>query len=622
MKVFIFLPTIFFVCHARAASPLVTGNGFGFATVSATHGHVMRFYAHPYRYEKPDPNDDLGEGLETANFFENLTWRGTGAVLGAAPVNESHVLSTGTTKGNVVTYMPFGLARNALITSWFPRERGGSAELQPTWAHPLKTVMTVHAHGFHAEVMTFDDVNEPLLVVPLDDAKSVGGREDSSRTWAFLVLDDPNAADAALEDLSTWRASLPAHEILKRELRDLESWRANPHVRFQSANERKLWRHSETLLRMAQSREPNRPDRRNHGLIVASVPEGLWFVAWVRDMAYATQAFIRMGHAEESRAAVLAFFNAGPVGLMRDQVRGFDYQISTVRYFGDGSEEPFFTMERDRNVEFDNWGLVLSTLADHVTRFNDRALLERRTARGRLYEVARDLIAKPLLGNLDDYGGGRIVAADTSIWENYPGEKAHFAYSTATAIQGLRGFMKLALLQGDKAFSEILRAELPRLEKGFLAAFASEGRLRGTLEYTHRNDVDGAVLEAINFGVVKDRNLALNTVNAMEFLRMRSGGYRRVRGDTPYEKQEFLFINFSLAEAWLRLGRADRAAQLIRPMVEKSMDDHGFIPEMYVSEINDQFPGDIGTPTGSIPMVGYGAGVLISYLIKRDQILP
>ena len=86
---------------------------------------------------------------------------------------------------------------------------------------------------------------------------------------------------------------------------------------------------------MAQSREPNRPGRNNNGLIVASLPDGVWCTPWVRDMAYAAVALARMGHRDEARAALLAYFNAEPTGKMREQTRGADYQISVVRYFGD-----------------------------------------------------------------------------------------------------------------------------------------------------------------------------------------------------------------------------------------------------------------------------------------------
>jgi hypothetical protein len=45
--------------------------------------------------------------------------------------------------------------------------------------------------------------------------------------------------------------------------------------------------------------------------------------------------------------------------------------------------------------------------------------------------------------------------------------------------------------------------------------------------------------------------------------------------------------------------------------------DHGLIPEMYVSKKDSEFPGKIGDPTGSKPMVGYGAGVLVISLLDR-----
>ena len=198
------------------------------------------------------------------------------------------------------------------------------------------------------------------------------------------------------------------------------------------------------MLRIAQSREPNRADRHSNGLIVASLPDGVWFTPWVRDMAWATVALARMGHREEARAALLAWFNAQPTGKMRAEVNGADYQISVVRYFGDGAEEPFFTMEGSTNIEFDDWGEALWVLGEYMRKYDDAALLTAPTYRGRLYESARDYIVKPLIANMEKYGDGLIVAADTSIWEERQKDKKHFAFSTAMAIVGLRNFAELA----------------------------------------------------------------------------------------------------------------------------------------------------------------------------------
>ena len=105
-----------------------------------------------------------------------------------------------------------------------------------------------------------------------------------------------------------------------------------------------------------------------HPMLVP-IPIGLWIFSLVCDLihaagsanpAWSTVALARMGHQTEARAALLAYFNAQPTGKMRAQVNGANYQISVVRYWGDGAEEPFFTQEGATNIEFDDWGEALS----------------------------------------------------------------------------------------------------------------------------------------------------------------------------------------------------------------------------------------------------------------------
>src|SRR6202012_271012 len=314
---------------------------------------------------------------------------------------------------------------------------------------------------------------------------------------------------------------------------------------------RHLWRQSEVFLRMAQCREPNRRGRYGNGFIVASLPDGAWFMPWVRDMAYAAVALARMGHRDEARAALLAYFNARPTGKMRAQTGGADYQISVVRYFGDGAEEPFFTSEGNTNIEFDNWGLVLWVLGEYMQRYNDDTLLRTSTYRGRFYESARDYIVKPLLANTEMYDEGLIVDADTSIWEEHQNDKKHFAFSTAMAIVGLRDFAELAGREGDESTQADVLKKLALLQKGFNAAFVRDGKLHGTLEPGVKNDIDGALLPIINFGVVTDPAIVHNTIERMKLLKVSSGGYRRVRSTYTdpsifeywSERQEFLFVD-------------------------------------------------------------------------------
>jgi GH15 family glucan-1,4-alpha-glucosidase len=128
-------------------------------------------------------------------------------------------------------------------------------------------------------------------------------------------------------------------------------------------------------------------------------------------------------------------------------------------------------------------------------------------------------------------------------------------------------------------------------------------------------------------GPVKDEMIWRNALDQMQRLKMPSGGYRRVTSTVKdpqifeywYERQEFVFINFLMAEVYLKLGMPDKAAELIKPMLDKASEDHFFVPEMYVSEVNYRFTGPVGAPTGAIPMVGYGAGAYAIYLLQREN---
>jgi GH15 family glucan-1,4-alpha-glucosidase len=114
----------------------------------------------------------------------------------------------------------------------------------------------------------------------------------------------------------------------------------------------------------------------------------------------------------------------------------------------------------------------------------------------------------------------------------------------------------------------------------------------------------------------------------MELLKVDSGGYRRVRSTYTdpaifeywYERQEFLFVDLSLAEVYRRLGRNAEAAALLKRIVDKAAVDHDIIPEMYVAVPCKLFPGEVGDPTGALPMVGYGAGAYILDLFQREEL--
>jgi hypothetical protein len=628
------------VCLPAAASHLVTGNGFGFAVVSPKNGTVTRFYAHPYSFGQPDPKNPLSEGIETANFIKELGWAAGGghgsSTQGASADYEedSQVIHARSSDGEGLIFMPFELRWPALIVSWEPSgAEAQSGALHVEWNRTLKSQREVRMFGVEMHLLKFDGIEESLLLIPLG-AKRAGPADPlqilaSSLSWALISLENESELKQAATDFNRWRAGLTPRALGTREIAELEQWRVKPVVHFASEQERHLWRQSEVMLRMAQSREPNRPGRNNNGLILAALPDGVYFTPWVRDMACALDAFIHMGHQAEARAGLLAYSNAQPTGKMRAQTAGVDYQISVVRYFGDGSEEPFFTEEGATNIEFDDWGLALWVLGEYVRKFDDPHLLNTATYRGLLYPSARDLVVKPLLANLESYGGGEIVAADTSIWEEHQKDKKHFAWSTAMAIVGLKNFAEVARRAGDESARTNALAHVAQLRKGFAAAFIRDGKMHGTLEPGMKNDIDGALLAIINFDVVTDPALVRDTVARMELLKVASGGYKRVRSNYTdpaifeywYEKEEFLFVDFSLAEVDRRLGNTAKADAMLKRIVSKAAADHNIIPEMYVAVPCQLFPGQVGDPTGALPMVGYGAGEYILHVLEREGLL-
>jgi len=105
---------------------------------------------------------------------------------------------------------------------------------------------------------------------------------------------------------------------------------------------------------------------------LASIAPGQWNITWVRDMAYATVALAKSGHFAEAKRA-LAFQMGATVGGYQTQV-GVPYQISVVRYFGNGTEESDSNADGP-NIEFDGFGLFLWSLHEYVKASGDTATL-------------------------------------------------------------------------------------------------------------------------------------------------------------------------------------------------------------------------------------------------------
>ena len=114
---------------------------------------------------------------------------------------------------------------------------------------------------------------------------------------AMQYTENAAAADAVAASLRAWGKQRSPETILNDAKAEFEAWRKPPaaDVALCADNEKKLWRQSETVLRMGQVREANTQTRHNNGMLLASLPPGEWHSGWVRDATYATVALARMG---------------------------------------------------------------------------------------------------------------------------------------------------------------------------------------------------------------------------------------------------------------------------------------------------------------------------------------
>ena len=170
--------------------------------------------------------------------------------------------------------------------------------------------------------------------------------------------------------------------------------------------------------------------------------------------------------------------------------------------------------------------------------------------------------------------------------------------------------------------------KVDELQKGFNAAFIKEGHLRGTLEEGVKNEIDGALIPIINFGIVTDPAIIRDTVQRMELLHVVSGGYRRVRGTYTdpaiyeywYEQEEFLFVDLEFGGTVSAVGKNGRgrcdAGANCKEGGDRSRHHSGDVCGGSLQAVS----GKDRDPTGALPMVGYGAGAFVLHILEREQL--
>lgn len=425
---------------------------------------------------------------------------------------------------------------------------------------------------------------------------------------------DPTDAVAAAR---TWLGSRPADDLVQDERDAWSDWHALDNVPpGLTADERAVFDQSLAFLRMAQVREEGAAE----GQIPASLSIGadaggfghIWNIAWVRDGAYAIRGLDAAGHPEEAEAA-LAFLLQDKAGTLLEEV-GEDYAVSLCRCYGNGDEWSDEAWDAwgnplGPNVEFDNWGLLLWALAEHVRAGGDLSFVESRR------EVVFDRLADILVRQVDPETG--LIRADSSIWEvHWNGWQKRFTYTSAWAVRGLRGAADLAEALGDDTRADTYRDTAEGIQAAMCRSLVTEeGRLVGNLEehLAGDGDLDLSAVDAFNAGAMDPLDVVgAPTFASWEALATDNGhGYMRNDDGGDYDRQDWAWVDLRLSTAARRACDPDRADALLGWVTDQAAANHHIVPEMY-------HPTD-GVYEGPAPMLGYGAGLYALTLLERSE---
>jgi hypothetical protein len=418
--------------------------------------------------------------------------------------------------------------------------------------------------------------------------------------WLTILAPDANGA-GAVDAVRAWVNGRSPAQLLADEIAGWQAW-TTPAPSGASSMEAALALQAQVVLRMGQVQEAGG----GRGQILASVAPGQWNIAWVRDMAYATVGLAQSGHYAEAKAAI-AFQLGAEVGAYQQYV-GAPYQISVVRYYGDGTEWSDSNADGP-NVELDGFGLFLWELDEYVRRSGDTASL------ATWWPAVKSKVADVLVSLQESSG---LIAPDSSIWEvHWNGQQKHFAYTTIAAASGLCSASRLAQAAGDAASASTYLAAGQKARDALLPNLrAPDGTLVQSTEAlaAGKGFLDAAVIEAIDLGLIDPtRHTATATLASIESGLVPQSGHGLMRSDVgdAYSSNEWVFIDLRAARAIELHGDASASAGLFAWNVAQASDNFGEF-----SELHNPVTADYA---GQSPMVGFGAGAYLLRLADRGQ---
>ncbi len=657
---------------------LVTGNGFGFQVFDTSAGAIKHYLERPYRYLRANPQNPDGEGIVRRNLVfdtyfgikagATAGWLGGRAASELGYVNETNMIRSAVSIGGVQTesffVAPFGYPGNALVMLVKVTNTSGSPVPVTVYSiHNFKlgSAENPDAPGANGETISFDGTvatesgpgGGSMVYAPIGgvdtsscadtvfqtvaagtgitatpscngtDKKNAFAKDlgtlapGDSKWWGVAVLFDSDNAATAKAAWTTFVNGRAPDALYTDLLAEWDAWRKTPPAGL-GGGELEVWRQAEAVLRMGQIQEPytDSPRIHNHGMMLASLPPGGWHTGWVRDATYATVALARAGHAVEAKSS-LSFFLDADAGKHASYLGDVPYRISTVRYYGDGEEEADFSGSPTRNIEIDGWGLFLWAARQYVDSSMDFAWLSETTRHGdSVYDAIKSGVAEPLAANMESAG---MSIADASIWEVHWGNREHFLYTTASAARGFCDMATIARRAGKTDDIERYRGLHDQALAAMQAFFIDSNKvMAGSLERLARgsNYRDGATVEPLVWNLMPaDGAIGKATLGAMSFLQTPAGGYKRLEGSQDqYDTDEWILIDLRASSAFRRSGDDAKADELLAWVTGQGGANYNLLPELYNTRTSS---GQIGAYSGSIPMVGYGAGAYQMTLLDR-----
>jgi GH15 family glucan-1,4-alpha-glucosidase len=212
-----------------------------------------------------------------------------------------------------------------------------------------------------------------------------------------------------------------------------------------------------------------------------------------------------------------------------------------------------------------------------------------------------------------------MATADSSIWEVHHGNRQHWLYTTAAFARGFCDMATIARRAGRMDDVERYRGFADKASKSIKTLFIDSSKvLAGSLERLTQgtNYRDGASVETITWSLLSAGDpIAKATLNAFSYLQTPAGGFKRVEGSQDqYDTDEWILIDLRASSAFRRAEQTDRADQLLGWVTGQASVNYNLLPELYNTRTSS---GQIGAYSGSIPMVGYGAGTYQMTLLDR-----